>query len=449
MMKPIIFMFERVLSKIKPTKKDIEKVDGFLLELKEVAKIKSEKYGGVPMVCGSLGKGTWIREKYDVDLFIVFPKSLDRGDLEKIGLKVGKEIVDELGGSWTIKYAEHPYVRGVIDGFNIDIVPCYEMKFGDKIKSAVDRSPLHTAYVIEHLNDKQRDDVRLLKKLFKSLGVYGSDVKTEGISGYILELLVIKFKSFMGVMKFFSSANFGDVVDVENFWGGRIPRRIPRSALIVIDPVDKFRNASAALSAQNFYIIKTFARKFVKNPSESYFFFSWKPIKISALKSRGTKLIAIVAPRDDSVDDTLYPQMRKASSHISKKLRDFGVVRTFSWADDEKFAMIFELIHEKLPPLDIREGPFVYSKEHSRRFLEKHEGANIYIKGDRWYAETKREFRTPESVIRSLDKSALPKHVAKGLSRMKILSGEKFWKFIKETKELAKEMNKFYFSSSL
>ncbi len=451
-------VLKSVLKKIKPTEREVKKVNEFLINLKEVAKVLSDKYGGKPIVCGSLGKDTWIRSSYDIDLFIVFPKSLPRSDLEKYGLVIGKKIISQLGGEWSIKYAEHPYVRGLVNGFDIDIVPCYEMSFGDKILSAVDRSPLHTEYMINHLSDKHRDEVRLLKKFFKSMGVYGSDVKTEGISGYILEILVLKFNTFENVLKFFRRAKFGEIVDIEDFWRGKPPRAISRYPLVVIDPVDKHRNAAAALSSQNFYMIKKFSEKFLSKPSERMFFKKWSPVNVKKLSSRDTHFTSLVMPRDKNVvDDTLYPQLRKASKRISSYLKDFGVIRTFAWADDKKAIIIFELRSSKLPAIEKKRGPSVFSREHSERFLKKHAGDIVYIENDVWYAETKRRFKTPEKALKKIISMkyadaisfGIPSHVAKSIKKSTVVSDKKLFNIIKETKDLSKELNKFYSSLSV
>lgn len=44
-------------------------------------------------------------------------------------------------------YASHPYVTSEIDGFEVDFVPCYNIENGSQLKSAVDRTILHTKYI--------------------------------------------------------------------------------------------------------------------------------------------------------------------------------------------------------------------------------------------------------------------------------------------------------------
>ncbi len=446
-----------VLKKIRPSEKEKLEVDEFLLNLKEIARIYSNKYNAKPMICGSVGKGTWLSKNYDIDLFIVFPKNLPREKLESIGLDIGEKIINELGGSFIIKYAEHPYLRGKVSNYDIDIVPCYEMKFGEKIHSAVDRSTLHTLYMIEKLNDKKRDEILLLKKFSKSIGVYGSDAKTEGISGYILEILVTKFGTFENVLKFFSNSNFGEIVDVENYWNGKVPKKlIDGYPLVVIDPTDKYRNASAALNSQNFYLIKKYSKEFLNNPSEKFFFINEKKLlssDIKKIKNRGTYFLGIISKRPDIIDDVIYPQLRRTSSRIESILEkhNFHVVRKLSWAGDKKMMIFLEVECKKLSNIEKRIGPCIFSKVHTRQFLSKYKDDVVYIEGKNWIVEKKREFTDPKDLLKSIIsfdykdmiEIGIASHIAESFCNAKILDEEKLWKFIKEN--LSKEIRKFYF----
>ena len=49
-------------------------------------------------------------------------------------------MYEKMGGSTEYRYASHPYVTGLIKTFEIDFVPCYDIRNTKKIKSAVDRT---------------------------------------------------------------------------------------------------------------------------------------------------------------------------------------------------------------------------------------------------------------------------------------------------------------------
>ena len=121
------------------------------------------------MFAGSFSKGTFLSNP-DLDLFLMFPESVSKKELERIGLQAGEDI---LHGERM--FSEHPYTRGVFEGLDVDMVPCYHLATTDKLQSAVDRTPFHTAYICRTLSSEQKDQVRLLKKFMKGIGTYGAE----------------------------------------------------------------------------------------------------------------------------------------------------------------------------------------------------------------------------------------------------------------------------------
>ena len=101
----------------------------------------------VAEVHGSAARGTWIAGDRDIDLFIVLDGSYGRDVLLGV-LDVVKAYVWE---GWVEAYAEHPYVKAVVDGYDVDFVPCFRVDPGRGLTSATDRTPLHTVYVLGHL----------------------------------------------------------------------------------------------------------------------------------------------------------------------------------------------------------------------------------------------------------------------------------------------------------
>jgi tRNA nucleotidyltransferase (CCA-adding enzyme) len=96
-----------ILKRIKPSKEEVERLEKITLKLLEVAAIVGKEYNYDPMPVGSTARGTWLKGDSDIDIFLLFPKSVTREELETKGLSAGKKIVKKLGGSYEIKYAEH------------------------------------------------------------------------------------------------------------------------------------------------------------------------------------------------------------------------------------------------------------------------------------------------------------------------------------------------------
>jgi tRNA adenylyltransferase (EC 2.7.7.25) len=186
-------VLETVLSKVKPTEEEEKRI------ISVVEKIRDLLRGLDVEVHGSFRKGTWLRGDTDVDLFVFFPKEVGKEFLSKEGLDTIKERLKGL--EVKMAYAEHPYLIVSLDGIEVDVVPALRVGEGSEAVTAVDRTPFHTMYVTSKLDERGRDQVRLLKRFLKGVGVYGAEIKVLGFSGYVSELLTIYYGSFLEVLK--------------------------------------------------------------------------------------------------------------------------------------------------------------------------------------------------------------------------------------------------------
>ncbi len=95
-----------------------------------------------------MAKDTWLRENPDIDIFMRLPTSIPRKNLGDIGLQIAKKAA----GTYRQieRFAEHPYLEVFVEGYRVDIVPCYDAKPGEW-QSATDRTPYHTDYIKKHL----------------------------------------------------------------------------------------------------------------------------------------------------------------------------------------------------------------------------------------------------------------------------------------------------------
>src|SRR6056297_3303127 len=206
---------------------------------------------------GSTARNTWISGARDIDIFVRFPPELDRDTLEEYGLEVGHATVPD-GHE---EYAEHPYVKGEVEGFDIDVVPCFRLESATEIRSAVDRTPFHTRYLEQRLDDDLAGDVRVTKQFLKGIGVYGSDLRTQGFSGYLTELLVCEYGGFRSLLE--AAADWHPPVELDPEAHGRATFDDP---LVVIDPTDPERNVAAVCSAENVARFQHHARSLLADP---------------------------------------------------------------------------------------------------------------------------------------------------------------------------------------
>jgi tRNA nucleotidyltransferase (CCA-adding enzyme) len=385
---------------------------------------------------GSTARGTWLAGDRDIDLFVRFPTSLDRETLERYGLRVGYAVLPE-GHE---EYAEHPYVKGTVDGFDVDLVPCYDVPDATRIESAVDRTPFHTAYLEERLDSDLASDVRVAKQFLKGIGVYGSNLKTRGFSGYLTELLVYVHGGFRELVE--AAAEWHPPVEFDPEDHGRVRFDDP---IVFVDPTDPERNVAAVCAAENVARLQHYARDLLADPRESLFDAETPdPLSVAAVRDhvrrRGTTPLAVVFDAPDLVDDQLYPQLRRSLDGVASELgrRGFDPIRRATFADDRAVLLVEAGVAER-PRIERHDGPPVHVRSHAEGFLDAYDDDESaygpFIDGERYVVEREREFTTPEAVLESdaLHDVSLGKHVASALrAEYDVLVGEEITRLAEE-----------------
>lgn len=423
-----------VLSQIRPSKDQKRKIETLARKSLSLASKFSRKYKGKAMLAGSITRGTWLPDKMEFDAFVLFPEKMNEKQLERAGLEVGKKVIEALKGKWQLSYAQHPYVSGIVEGVDIDIVPAFEVKSAEQIKSAVDRTPFHVRFVEKRLVPRLADDVRLLKKMLKSANAYGADTRTDGFSGYVCELLIIHYKGFADFMKAARKWGPGEVIDMQNFYKkgdlGKLRGQFKDQALILIDPTDRNRNTAAALSARNFFRLVKLAGEFSSKPSAELFFGKkLEPITEQELNEtqlkRRTELIVLKFLPPRGVDDVVWPQLRKFAERLQGILEEakyeFKVFGKDVFTDGKYIAaVLLEMEVPRLPAVQKRVGPSVFDKEDAKNFLEKYKDAlaGPYVENSNWVVETNRQFMTAREKIHDSLSKPLEELLAKGVPKL-------------------------------
>ncbi|WP_435196092.1 CCA tRNA nucleotidyltransferase [Natronomonas sp. EA1] len=354
---------------------------------------------------GSTARGTWLAGDRDIDVFVRFPETLERAQLQEYGLEVGHAVLPD-GHE---EYAEHPYVKGTFEGFDVDLVPCYDVPTASDIRSAVDRTPFHTEYLEARLTPALADDVRVAKAFLKGIGAYGSDLKTAGFAGYLVELLVLEHGGFRAFVEAASEWHPPVEYDPEDHG-----QKTFDDALVVIDPTDPERNVAASLSTENVARVTHYARALLDEPSVDLFE-PWEPEPLTAadvraeFDARGTHPVAVRFETPDIVEDQLYPQLDRSLAGIEGELdrRGFDVLRSARWADETHAVLVLECEVARRPAVERHDGPPVHVRGHATGFYEKYadgEEYGPYIDADgRYVVERERDHRTPEAFLASDD----------------------------------------------
>ena len=388
-----------VLVLIKPSREEMAAEKLFTNRLMEHIRVNAPR-GCEVVLTGSMAKRTFLRDKRDVDVFVLFKRSVPRDRLEPFIKGIMEKAFP--GRAYQLSYAEHPYARFRLEGRKIDLVPAYRIADASERVSAVDRSVLHTSFVLKNL--KNVDDVLLLKSFLQANSLYGAEIKIQGFSGYLCELLVIRYGSFVKLLRAASVWKPPLFIDVKKYYHGNKAVREAQLRLghfVVIDPTDANRNVAAAVSEDNLARFIRLCRSFRRKPSAQ--FFLRKPAsfedKVSRM-ARGANVFLVALPRPDVVDDVLWGQLHRMLGQLEHHLAGFRPKAIL--ADDSQHIVRLALVLEKdlLPPTMEVEGPPLGMKQHVRSFRESHRGARFISRKKKLFAIVKRPATTVEASIR-------------------------------------------------
>jgi len=402
---------EEVLEQITPDSGDNKRINRLNNEIqKSIREIAGELNlkNVSPTLVGSVAKDTHLKSM-DLDIFIMFPIETRREDLERYGLEIARRILPEADEM----YAEHPYLRGEIKGTQIDLVPCYEIKDSSQKMSAVDRTPFHTKYVKENLEANLKPEIRLFKQFLKGTGTYGAEVKVQGFSGYLSEIMVLEYLGFHNTLKEILKWHLPGQVIIPKIVKSHFDRALLgkfAEPLIFIDPVDVNRNVASPVSEETLARLQKAARSYLDKPSKK-FFFPKKPKEMGKtglkthLSDTARQVVAVDIKTNRILPDILYSQVRKSLKSVETLLEraEFSVERSRFFVNEKfdngnriRIFLVLQLDKYELPEKQVHRGPpFGHPNEKSfqRKWSNSKDTiAGPYEKDKRWFVEIKREY---------------------------------------------------------
>ncbi|MCL1979311.1 MAG: CCA tRNA nucleotidyltransferase [Methanomassiliicoccaceae archaeon] len=388
-----------VLARIKPTAEEIESIDSAANALKKATEdyVREHNIEAEVRFVGSYAKGTYLSDP-DIDLFLLFPETVPLKELERVGLSVGEAIVEK----GKKMYSEHPYTRGTFRDVDVDLVPSYSLKTAEKLRTAVDRTPFHTSFVLDSLKEEQKDEVRLLKRFMKGIGVYGAEPNTRGFSGYLCELLIIHYGSFLNVLNGVGGWKEGTTITIDKK-GPPI-----MGPLVVYDPVDQKRNVASAVHIDTMALFIVASKAYLSSPSERFFFPRKRmPLSRDELQrisdQDGARIITVSFDRPDVVEENLHSQLWKTRYALTRKLNDFDytVLRAVHEMYEKRLEIAFEIERDVLSKTYKHAGPPVWVKA-ADSFLAKWKN-NIYgppfIEDGCWNVIAERMYFTAKEML--------------------------------------------------
>ncbi len=394
----------KVLKKITPTAKEKKQIEHIieLLKRKVHKEIIKTKIPIKTTLVGSTAKDTYIRTAVDIDLFLLFPATTPREILQEKGLAIGRAILEDQEEC----FAEHPYIRGTFKGYKTELVPCYKIDNASQKLSAVDRTPLHTQYINKHLKESQKREVRLFKQFLKGIGCYGAEAEIEGFSGYLCEIMIVKYGTFQEIVENVARWRYGEKLALS-------PGTSPdfTSPLTFIDPVDSERNVASALSKEKFDVLQKACIDYQKHPRLSFFFpKKLKPWSIVTIKKelQTREVIAVRFPKPEIISENLYPQIRKALRAICDLCEQYDFIiqnATFTVEQKNVYIILFPAA-STISKTVLHTGPPIRLKKNADEFINKwlahpRTTKKPFEKEKRLYVEIEREYTDIATLLHS------------------------------------------------
>jgi len=389
------------LQKVKPSQEELKQIsilsENFLSLLKpELQRIEADVVLG-----GSFSKNTLIKKGgYDLDFFVRFKSDKNASDKLEGALK---KVVNKLKSKSKI-YAERlhgsrDYFRIKVEGpipLSLELVPVLKIKTLKEAKNVTDLSPSHAEYIKKKIKKKPylADEIRLIKSFCYAQGCYGAESYIKGFSGYALELLTCYYGSFLKLAKAASKWRAKVLIDPSKYYKGKqalssLNKAKIESPLILIDPTQPERNATAALSMESFDKFVKNCKEFLKKPSPK--FFAEKKIDKEELekeaKRKKSELIVLKIKSNKTKEDVAGAKLLRFFDSIHKSIKKEFKVYKAEWTFDAKeksgeFYFIISPIGKV-----IIQGPPLSIKKHASQF--KKQWPNYFIKNKSLFASRK------------------------------------------------------------
>ena len=375
---------EQILDIVKPDRVQLRLLGSFYRSIHDTLQkcLDARGVNAEVEVQGSYAKGTLLRDKWEIDVFVLI-HGVTYDWINSNALNILYNCLQSL--PLITKYSQHPYVTVSLMGLEADIVPARRIS-DPREAMGVERTPFHTRWVKENLDNHLADEVRLLKSFLKGIGVYGAETAKGGFSGYLAEVLTILLGGFKEVLETVSSWKppvYLDPLGVGD--RGELAKRYRGHPVIIPDPVDPKRNVAAAVTLRSLAKLVIAARTYLHRPGPWYYhLYTPEETPEPTLKA---PLVAVAARGDFTREppQDVEGRLSRLANFIGVKLGEAGfkVLYTgFSW-DGSTRLLAYALLEDlQLPRIEQLTGPEAWSRwDRIERFIEKRirEGASAWI----------------------------------------------------------------------
>lgn len=398
-------LLEKIAAQLTPSTTQTTKAKNIIKEVSNtiLKNLKKKNINARIIIGGSFAKQTYLPGEFDIDIFCAFHQQHANEDisthLEKALLHYKIDRVHGSRDYFQFTHKEHFF----------EIIPVLDIHTIQEAQNVTDNSPLHVSWVKKHITTTLQQDIRLAKQFFKAQELYGAESYRSGYSGHTLDILIIHYGGFLKLLRATKQWKEKTIIDTNNYHKGKALHHLNTSKtqgpLIVIDPIDPYRNASAAVNHENFTRLKKVASTFLKKPTSTAF----DKKRFSIQEHQKKKHLIIEASLSTGKEDVIGAKLYKAYQYLKKELKEFEVQQSgWHYEGPNSTAYLWFALHKKtLPETYEHEGPPLQYTTAVAAFKKKHK--KTQKKGKHLIAIKKRKHTT----IKSFIKEALKKHYLK------------------------------------
>ncbi|MGE0793452.1 MAG: CCA tRNA nucleotidyltransferase [Candidatus Woesearchaeota archaeon] len=393
--------YSKILQKIKPSEEEQEKVkviSEFVINyFKKLIKDDVDILQG-----GSSAKGTFLKGDFDVDIFVRY-KTLKENYSNALHDAV-KEFCKNQNIVYERVHGSRDYFKFNYKKISFEIVPVKYVTKVSEVENVTDMSPLHVKWAKSKINEHLKNDIMLAKQFCKAQRIYGAESYINGFSGHVIDILIIHYNGFENMLKAISSWDKKTIIDTEKKHKDvlkELNHAKIQSPLIIVDPIDSSRNASASVSVENYKKLIFYSKKFLEKPMDKYFIIPKFSIENLKPKENEKLFVFEVIPLEGK-KDVIGSKVLKVFEFIKKELKknDFEILNSDWYFDKEKSYLYFILDEKNLSPTYIRKGPKEDNKEAVKSFKEKH--GKIFEENGFMCVELKREFVSAKKLFEKI-----------------------------------------------
>jgi tRNA nucleotidyltransferase (CCA-adding enzyme) len=408
-------VLKEALKKFCPSEKEEKRIRSVVEKVKSKLdeEIRRRNLDAEITLGGSIAKQTWIAGIYDIDFFLRFDPSYE--PISKLCYEICKACFKRV----EVIHASRDYYRTREGKYDIEIVPVLLIENPKQAWNSMDVSPFHVRYVSTKVraNPKIANEARLLKQFCIANNCYGAETHLHGFSGYVLELLMIYFKTFENLVRASERMEPKVFIDIEGHYKNKkeaftkLTQPKLKSPLILIDPILPNRNAAAALNYPVFSRFLFALRNFKRDPRMRAF--EEKRVDEKYLKElsqkKGTKLFLEKLPIKKP-EHIFFAKLVRRLKRIKSSLEKEGFrVYDYGFLSREKQVLIFfELGSWVVSKAKRHLGPPVWvDPKHFDSFMKRWKRSRKkifgpYVYRNRLAVDVKRELIDPGRLIKRL-----------------------------------------------